>query len=116
MAPLLVEAPESAPEELATRPPRPLPALAPGTGAPPAGPSPLLPAAEPAPPAVALASERVARPSYVPDLPSVGRSGAESCPPRLLIQMKTAIQIWRLALRLDAVALRQPNREGRGRG
>lgn len=71
-------------------------------------------AAVPAPPSVALAGDPLARPgtsARCPALTAPARKAARLAYP---IQMKTAIQIWRKALRLGGAARRPTNGKGGG--
>lgn len=70
----------------------------------------------PAPPAVALTRDWVAGPATSPRCLALAAPARKATRRVRPIQMKTAIQIWRKALRLDAVLRRQTNGKARERG
>lgn len=72
-------------------------------------------AAVPALPSVALAGDPLARPGTSARCPALTAPARKAARLVFPIQMKTAIQIWRKALRLDGAARRETNGKGWGR-
>lgn len=72
-------------------------------------------AAVPAPPSVALAGDPPARPGTSARCPALTAPARKAARLVFPIQIKTAIQIWRKALRLDGAARRTTNGKGWGR-